>query len=62
MGPEEGRGEDKVYLIEKPRQSVMGQLVSSCQRKQIKFFLIINTQFREKIIRIINEQNDHQRS
>ena len=50
----EGRGEDKVYLIEKPRQSVIGQLVSSCQRKQIKFFLIINTQFREKIMRIIN--------
>ena len=62
MGPEEGRGEDKVYLIEKPRQSVIGQLVSSCQRKQIKFFLIINTQFREKIMRIINEQNDYQRS
>lgn len=54
MGPEEGRGEDKVYLIEKPRQSVIGQLVASCQRKQIKFLLIINTQFREKIMRIIN--------
>ena len=54
MGSEEGGGEDKVYLIEKPRKSVIGQLVSSCQRKQIKFFLTINTQFREKIMRIIN--------
>ena len=33
-GTREGGGQDKIYLIEKPRQSVIGQLVSSCQRKQ----------------------------
>ena len=49
MGPEEGRGEDKVYLIEKPRQSVIGQLVSSCQRKQIKFFVIIKNNLEKKL-------------
>jgi len=53
-GTRGGGGKDKVYLIEKPRHSVIGQLVSSCQRKQIKFFVTINTQFREKIMRIIN--------
>ena len=44
MGPGEGVG------------SEIGQLVSSFQRKQINFFLTINTQFREKniIMRIIN--------